>query len=285
MAETVRAHRDPELRAVVTSVRPLPGVRAGSGLAAVETGLLVVQDDSTAFAIVDPAGGSVRRDPDDRAMTKLDKPDYEAALRLPDGRVVVFGSGATPRRRELAIRGTDGNVERRPAAALYALIEQRLDTTPNLEAAVQIDETVRLFHRGVEGDGASATLDVPLAAIDGGPPSCSPPRFHDLGRLGGAVLGFTAAAVGRSGRIFYVAAAEHTPDPVSDGPVAGAALGVIDGDVVRWTPLLEGDGTLSRRKPEGLLLDASEREGWLVTDPDDAEEPAQLLRFRLDGLW
>ena len=197
----------------------------------------------------------------------------------------MFGSGATPRRQELAIRGTDGNVERRPAAALYALIEQRLGTTPNLEAAARIDQAVRLFHRGVEGDGASATLDVPLAAIDGGLPACSPPRFHDLGRLGGVVLGFTAAAVGRSGRILYVAAPSTRPTPFPTAPSPAPPWASSTAMSCAWTPLLEEDGTLSRCKPEGLLLDASEREGWLVTDPDDATEPAHLLRFRLDGPW
>jgi hypothetical protein len=72
---------------------------------------------------------------------------------------------------------------------------------------------------------------------------------------------------------------------VDDGPITGAAVGVVRGEQGRWAPLLEPDGTPSRRKVEGVALDADGRGGWLVTDPDDAEARADLCRLDLDGSW
>lgn len=83
--------------------------------------------------------------------------------------------------------------------------------------------------------------------------------------------------------MIYLAAAEYSRDAVADGPVAGAALGVIGRNGARWTPLRERDGQLSRRKVEGIVLDAGGKSGWLLTDPDDPGQVAELCRVQLDG--
>lgn len=39
------------------------------------------------------------------------------------------------------------------------------------------------------------------------------------------------------------------------------------------------------RKFEGVALDPSGRTGWLVTDPDDEKQPADLCHLELEGPW
>jgi hypothetical protein len=284
--EPTHARRDRELSARITEEHVLEGVRSASALVRVGGRLLVAQDDSEGFVIVDPKTGEVVPHGPNEALSKAEKPDFEAAFALPDGRILVLGSGAKDRRQIVVSRAPDGETQGRQAPELYGVIQEGLGAQLNLEGAVLLGDVVRVFHRGVGVAGSSATLDVPLDAVTGGEARCSAPSFYDLGQLGGATLGFTDAAPLDDGRILYVAAAEDTPDPVSDGPVVGAAIGVIDPEAgVRWTPLLEADGTRSVRKPEGLLLDESGQSGWLVTDPDSTEIPSMLLRFELDGPW
>jgi hypothetical protein len=86
------------------------------------------------------------------------------------------------------------------------------------------------------------------------------------------------------GRLFYVAVAEDTPNAIDDGPVVGAVVGLLDDQGAKWSPLLEPSGEMTTRKVEGLAYDALT--GWLfgVTDPDDPEKPAELLRIELTGV-
>jgi hypothetical protein len=146
------------------------------------------------------------------------------------------------------------------ADPLYLAVEAALEETPNLEGAVLLSDrrAVRLFHRRAGAEGrAGAMIDVTLAD----------------------------AAPGPDGRLFYLAAAEDTPNAVDDGPVIGAAVGVIHGGDARWAPLLEADGAPSERKAEGLALAEDGRSGFVVTDPDDASRPAELCRVVLEGRW
>ena len=118
-------------------------------------------------------------------------------------------------------------------------------------------------------------------------PTC--PRRSNV--AGASSLGTRPIALLPGGRIAWLAAAEDTDDPVADGPVAGTVFGIVDIDATgtdgsragsaRWAPILESDGTPSTRKAEGLVVDADGRGGWLVTDRDDPDLPAELCRFTL----
>lgn len=89
-----RAILDPSLRARLTSVAPLPGVRAGSALVWWAGRLLVVQDDALAFAWVDPRTLAVEHvvlEGHGAALAKADKPDFESAFAAPDGTITLLG--------------------------------------------------------------------------------------------------------------------------------------------------------------------------------------------------
>lgn len=287
-----RARRDAALRARITGAWPLVTgtfqVRAGSALVGLGARLFVIQDDAWQAWWVSPRtrklvplvlrGGG-------HPLAKKKKPDFEAAFAL--GRDVwILGSGGKPKRRRLArvTPGPEPRVQVIEARALYAALQAALGMPPNIEGAVPRGERLQLFHRGPgAAREASAVLEVPMAVLDGARPEVLSLQPWDLGRLASLNLGFTDAVALDPRRALYLAVAEDTPDGIVDGPVAGAAVGVIEGRTARWTRLLEDDGSPSRRKVEGVALDDDRKGGWLVTDPDDAKLPAQLCRLELEG--
>ena len=298
-----------------------PGhVRAGSGLARVADGLIVIQDDSHFLALIDPerpaaaraiplpAGPDGRRQFGDSRSNKHLKLDLEAcvALEHPHPLIVGFGSGSTPARESIVlVRDWDRStpsVRVVDATTLYA--ELRATTSfsgseMNIEGAVMVGEVVRLFGRGNGAAGGAlqpvnATCDLSwtdlLAFLDAPDehPAPRPVRVRQfsLGNLDGVPLAFTDAAEWH-GAIMFTATAERSPDAVRDGPVSGSVIGVIaEGETVRWTPIVGEDGSLLRDKAAGLALaDASGGVLWVIADADDERRPSELLRVRLEGPW
>jgi hypothetical protein len=313
-----RVPLDPTLRVVVAGMRELrystapdasagvPGiVRAGSALRRWRDRWVVVQDDVRALAVVDDAGlvdawamppdAGGRRAFDELRGTKAAKPDFEAAVVLPDGRLVVFGSGAKPLRELVAVAQTPGAPSVRAARDLYTAIRAALPTvTPNLEAAVVRGTTLLLIHRSTGlADESAATALAPNVVLQADvaafvawlderapPPALLPVARLDLGTHDGAVVGITDAALGPDGRLAFLACAEATGDPVSDGDVVATRFGWLDGAVAVQAPILHADGRPSLLKLEGLEPVPGETGAWLaVTDADDSRASASLVRL------
>lgn len=326
------ARRDPALRAVVSDRHSLlyaqgadPGldrpahVRAASSVVRVGERLLVVQDDASFLAVVEPgapqrsiahplvAGPGGARQFDDARGNKAFKLDLEAAVVLDDGTVLVFGSGSSPRRESIVVaRDLDSerpDVRVVHAEALYASLRACTELSGselNLEGAIAVGDRIRLFQRG---NGAprgellpvDATCELSasglVAYLEGRAP---PPPIEDvvrwdLGSVSGVRLGFTdAARVGD--RTFWLAAAEASPDATRDGPVAGVAIGVLgpDGDA-RFADVLH-EGAPFDGKAEGIVFGPTEvggarDRGFVVVDRDDPDSPAELWIFELLGPW
>jgi hypothetical protein len=125
----------------------------------------------------------------------------------------------------------------------------------------------------------------------------SPTDFHvqralavtwfGLGRLDDVPLHFTDAVAVSDTRTMFLAVAERTTDAVTDGPVTGTVIGVIDDGLgtttARWTRILDMDGGPVQCKFEGLVVDADRRAGWLLSDSDAPTQPANLCRVALAG--
>jgi hypothetical protein len=290
-------------------------VRAASGLAWFRGELALVQDDAAFLALVDPAGMRVRALPlprgpgghrqfDDARGNKADKLDLEAVFAT--GEVLVgLGSGATPARRRALLHDGEG-AQIADAGDFYAALEamgELAGSELNLEGAAPLpDGRLRLFQRG-NGDPArarppvDATLDVAarelLAYLTGDGPA---PRLdagavtqYRLGAHDGVRLTFTDAAHdAASGRLYYLACAERSPDAVRDGEVMGSAIGVfddLDGDgALRYAPLGDGDGRPLAVKAEGLAFGPGGAV-HVVLDADDPARPSDLCRVALDGPW
>ena len=88
-------------------------VRAASAIRRQGSRLIVIQDDVNALAVIDasscimplllPPGADGRRSFDDTIGNKHLKMDLEAAVVLPDARVLAFGSGSTRARERIVV--------------------------------------------------------------------------------------------------------------------------------------------------------------------------------------
>lgn len=324
----IRSRQDGRLSARVARRWPLwydappdpsldrPGhVRAGSALVRVGARLVIVQDDANFLALVDPdtravraltlpEGPGGRRQFDQGRGNKLDKLDLESAVALGDQGLLAFGSGSAPGRdrilRVTDLHGAAPRVELLSAGPLYARLaaEPRFAGSElNIEGAVRLGDTLRLFNRG---NGAprgglrpvNASLDLSWPALLRwlNDPGASPPEpegvmCYELDRLSGVDLTLTDATICPSG-VLYLAAAEDSPDAVYDGPVRGVAVGVLGERGGRWAPLLGEDGLPCCDKAEGVCLDPDDpRRGAVVFDLDDPDRPTELAEIRLEGAW
>lgn len=305
-----QAPLDPRLGARIEACSPLPFtdrvadrpdfVRAASGIAALEGGWVIAQDDLAWVAVRRPGGAldALALPPgpggarvfEERLGNRDHKPDLESAVALPDGRGLLFGSGSSPRRVSVVI--VDRAARRADvvdAAPLYAALRARLrGAALNVEGAVVVGDALWLLLRGngAPRGGVSpfnGVVELPLepllAYLEGGPiPPLRRVRRVDLGEVAGVPYGFTAAAHDGA-RVWFLAGAEDSPDVTRDGPVLGVRVGILEGERVRWGPVWEADGAPSRRKLEGLLLDGGV--AWAVSDLDDPDRPSELCRLTL----
>jgi hypothetical protein len=296
MVRTVPTARiDPALAVRIGSARDLryadagpadrpAHVRAASGLAVARGRLLVIQDDAAFVGTVAESIGALalpapRFAPGD----KPSKLDLEACVAIGD-QVWGFGSGSTPTRERIVI--VDGDTPRvLDAAPLYTTLRSAIGGSINIEGAATVGSELWLFHRGNTGPGDAGPAVVRFdraAVMQSLATAALGVERYDLGAIEGIRLGFTdAVAVGD--RVFYLAAAEASPNAYDDGRVLGSQLGVIDRGRIRAAPLEHGGGPI---KAEGLAIDpAQPRRAWIAIDPDDGSVPARLLAAELVGPW
>jgi hypothetical protein len=283
----------PIIDATIESSRPLPGIRAGSALFPLDGYLLAVQDDAWDLVTIDPATGALEHWPLrglGEALAKPEKPDLEAITALNDHTLAIFGSGSTPRRTSIALVDLrTREVAVVDAAPLYQVISDYLREPANIEGAAHVGSHLYLSHRGTT-ETPNRWIVVPAWWLTNLRPE-QPARKPDLmgistlppADIQGVPLGVTDIAPAAHG-MYLLGVAEATANAYDDGPVVGAAIGWCSepGEPVQWTPIREADGAITRHKPEGLVVDADGRHAWAITDPDDADQPAVLLRLRLN---
>lgn len=222
--------------------------------------------------------------PADAAERKACKADFEAMALLPDGGLLVLGSGSTAQRRRGALFGEDQRIRPIDASDLYQVLDEHFQEL-NIEGAVVRGERLLLAQRGNGRGGENALVILHLQRVlsgldagrlDGGTLlGIQPVR---LGELGGVPLGLTDLSLGRSGRLLYSAAAEATDSSYLDGDCAGSVIGWLDDDGMPQAqrllaPLAKIEGLCGLG--DGSLL--------LVADADDPAVAAPL--FHLDGAW
>jgi hypothetical protein len=280
------ASLDSALRARITSVRPL-AARAGSALVFHAGRLVVIQDDALSVVVVDPRAATseqIALEGDGGPTQKSKKPDFEAAFLGLGSSLTILGSGSSPARRRAAQLDLD---KRRAAISdlgpLYDAVAAAISGLPNIEGALLQGGVLRLFHRGA-GGSPSVIVDVDAEVLAMGPARVLGVCAVDLGLASGVPLHFTDATLVR-GRAVYLAVAEDTPNAIDDGPIVGAALGVLEGGAARHAMLHEASGEPSVRKLEGIAEDPATGVLYAVSDPDDPDKPAELCVIELEGFF
>lgn len=315
------ARHAPGLRAEIREKRPLrysaePGtasgiasyVRAASAIRRLGTRLIVIQDDVNALAVIDasnrivplllPRGADGRRSFDDTIGNKRLKMDLEAAVALPDARVLAFGSGSARAREKILVVEWGTSVRVRRAPGLYARLRKHCETVGtelNIEGAVIQGHRLRLFQRGngervTGGRSGSLVFDVDFAqflawlAGRGPVPNVTDVLEVDLGTIDGVPFGFTDAAVTADGRIAFLACAEESANVRGDGPVLGCRFGWLDDTDASVTAVIEPDGRATALKLEGIEPRPGSTEMFdVVADMDRPDQPALLVGLRVSG--
>jgi hypothetical protein len=284
-------------------------VRAASAVRRLGSRLIVIQDDVNALALTDttggfeplllPVGADGHRSFDDTIGNKHMKMDLEAAVVLPDGRVLAFGSGSTEARESVVVAEAGTGVRVRRARGLYSRLREFCEATGselNIEGSVIQGRRLRLFQRGngarVPGRGSGSLIfDVDLDQLlrwlagRGPVPGVIDVLEVDLGSVEGVPFGFTDAAVTGDGRIAFVACAEESVDARADGPVLGCRFGWLDDTGAQVADVVESDGRATALKLEGIEPRPGSSSVFdVVADMDRPDQPAWLAELRVgDG--
>jgi hypothetical protein len=282
-------------------------VRAASAIRRLGSRLIVVQDDVNALALADassgfkplllPPGADGRRSFDDTIGNKHLKMDLEAAVVLPDGRVLAFGSGSAGARENVVVESGTG-VRVRRARGLYARLRklcEALGSELNIEGSVIQGRRLRLFQRGngarvTRRGSGSLVFDVELDQLlqwlagHGPVPGIVDVLEVDLGSIEGVPFGFTDAAVTHDGRVAFIACAEESVDVRSDGPVLGCRFGWLDDTGAQVADVIESDGSATALKLEGIEPRPGSSSVFdVVADMDRPDQPAWLAELRVGG--
>jgi hypothetical protein len=312
----LRATLDSTSKAILDELVPLryehahhgglpPHVRAASALRRLSHRLVIVQDDVDALAlrgaagdvrpVLLPARPSGTRVFDDATGNKHEKLDLEACVVLTDGRVVAFGSGSTAVRERLVVWNDAASAPVVVAAdALYVEVRSAVvdgEMRLNVEGAVVAGRRLLLFHRGndvARGAAAHVNAVVELARDDfvswldsaAAPPRVASTTRVDLGAVNGVPFGFTDAVAVDAGGVVVLACAEDSACAISDGPVLGARVGLLDASALRMVDIYERDGAPTRLKLEGIeRRPGSDFEFDVVVDMDRPGDAARLGRL------
>jgi hypothetical protein len=243
-----------------------------------------------------PAGADGRRSFDDTLGNKHMKMDLEAAVLLPDGRLLAFGSGSARTRESIVIVEPEIGLQVRRAPGLYARLREHCNTAGaelNIEGAVIQGHRLRLFQRGNGARGSlgrsgGIVLDVELAQLlrwlagRGPVPNVVEVLVVDLGTIDGVPFGFTDAAATNGGRIAFLACAEDSADVRNDGPILGCRFGWLDEAGAQVADVTEPDGRATQLKLEGIEPRPGANGVFdVVADMDRPDHPALLLGLRV----
>jgi hypothetical protein len=248
------------------------------------------------MALLLPPDHDGQRSFDDSRGNKRAKMDLEAAVRLPDSRLLAFGSGSARSRESMVLLEPDLSVRVHEAADLYVRLRElcvAVGAELNIEGAVVAGPRLHLFQRGNDRSvtamvPANLVFDVDVAQLvqwldrKGPVPDVLGVLSVDLGSIDGLPYGFTDAAVTESGRIAFLACAEDCANALSDGPVLGCRFGWLDESDAHVADILGTDGRATALKLEGIEPRADTDDVFdVVADLDRADEPALLAELRV----
>ncbi len=296
-----------------------PHVRAASSVAHFAEYIAIVQDDANFLALIEddyrhvqniplPAGPEGNRVFGHKRGNAGDKLDLEGCVSVPGTngeRLISMGSGSDESREWILLVELnedyegDHDIELIEANAFYSYLRSEKEFSGsrlNVEGIIFDDhDTLMLFNRGNSKakDGlrpVDATAELSWPALKDHlekPEEVDPPQLsniiqYDLGELDDIPLTFSDG-MHLGDKILYSASAEA---PGDSDYIAGSAIGIINGNNVRWTEVEDEDGTAFKGKIEGLIVDADDKYTiYFVIDDDQADQPSEIFEARLEGPW
>jgi hypothetical protein len=294
---------------VAPSAGGIDHLSAASGLVVIGDLAYVVADDEHALGLFDLASDGPGRLlrlfdealPDAHNERKARKADLEALTVLPaldghpHGALLAIGSGSKPNRCRGALLALNpdgavaGDVQSFDLTGLYAPLRVQFAEL-NIEGLFVNGGALCLLQRGSQVSPANACIRFDLAEFGrwltrgGPPPQPTTITTYPLGSIAGVPLTFTDGAAlpaTSAGGWVFCAAAEDTCNSYLDGVCAGSAVGMVDSSGTLHGPF----AIASPAKVEGIALDPRvPGTVLLVTDADDRQAPASLLRANLATL-
>lgn len=259
-----------------------PYIAAASGLVLAQDQFYLVADDELSLLGLnrDLSGAQLHEVfqgelPEDTKERKKIKPDFECLVFLEDkSSLLIIPSGSKKNRN----RGALFNLKDKLIIEIsFRQVYQELEhlfPELNIEGAVVVNDSIRLFQRGNGKLHQNAVIQLNLESFLDDKVKDLKVQNINLGRLKDIPLSFTDAAL-FNGQCYFVAVAENTESTYTDGEFIGAVLGEMspEGVIMKMTPLDVSS------KPEGLTFD--NEYFYLVTDDDDRKKPSRLLRGAL----
>ena len=260
-----------------------PYIAAASGLVLAHNRFYLVPDDENFIIGINKdlkASGELYQVfpgvlPEDKKDRKKLKPDFECMLHLPDmNALLCIPSGSKKNRnRGALVELSNHEITEISFKHVYQELED-LYPELNIEGAVLIGETIRLFQRGNGKLHQNAVIDLNLKKFIEDKVKDLNVKEIALGKLKGIPLSFTDASLFNN-KCYFVAVAEDSESTYADGEFVGSILGEMsmEGEILTTTQL-DLDS-----KPEGLAFD--EQYFYLVTDDDDRKKPSRLFQGTL----
>jgi hypothetical protein len=276
-----------EPAAIATSIVRTLDVSAASGLVLRDGVFHVVADDENGLFVF-AADADMRRIelltgelPAKKAARKKRKPDFEILVDLAGHGLLAMGSGSRPTRERAVLVDRDERTTVIDTSPLCATLRETFPEL-NLEGGVLLADELLLVQRGNRDDRRTALVFIALHDLQDALASRTfsatrAPRIVDLalGEHDGVPWTCTDIALLADGDLLASVVLEDTRDAYADGPALGSALVRLGTDgALLWQRRLA-----TSAKVEGIAVDGDVV--WLVSDADDRDVPARLLRAAL----
>ncbi|MFP5384772.1 MAG: DUF6929 family protein [Bacteriovoracia bacterium] len=254
-----------------------PVVSAGSGLVLHEGTFYIISDDELGM-VSQPLDFSRRgafhqvfpgRLPEETEERKRLKPDLECLL-VTGNDLLLIPSGSKPNRIKGALVSlSDFSVTPLSFGKVFQELEKYCPEL-NIEGAVVLDKTIRLFQRGNGKLHQNAIIDLPLPSFLKDEVKDISVLNIDLGTICDTPLSFTDATINND-EIIFIAVAEKSESTYLDGDYVGSVIGKMsfDGKVL-LKKALKIDS-----KPEGIAIKGNTF--YVVTDDDQRDKPSRIF--------
>lgn len=259
-----------------------PFIASASGLVIVNNHFYVVSDDELSLVrlaeslsdvgeMLELVTGKLSTEYGER---KKKKPDFESLVYLPHNKsILCLPSGSTANRMTAALVSESLKASELSLRNIFENLRIKISEL-NIEGAILIGSTIRLFQRGNGKLNQNGLIDLELHHFLND--QVSPYKWLpiDLGKIDNVPLTFTDACE-YNGEAWFLAVAENTESTFDDGEYLGAVLGKMDLN----GKILEMKRISVPHKPEGLFI--KQGTAYIVTDADDRTVPSCLYSARI----